>query len=62
MPAMPVALIGKRETIFRLIRLPQHLLRLVHDVEKLRVEMAEQRRGHRGENARMGIAGTGAEQ
>ena len=50
MPAMPVALMGKVSGSCA-IGLSQHLLRLVHDVEELRIEMAEQRRRHRPQHA-----------
>src|SRR5207245_2289304 len=36
-------------------------LRLVHDLKKLGIEMAEQRGSHRGQHARMDVTGPGAE-
>ena len=62
MPAMPVALIGSVSRFLVRKACAQHLLRLVHDLEELRIEMAQQRRGHRSQDARMGVAGAGAEQ
>ena len=47
MPAMPVVLTGKVRGFLVLIGLPQHLLGLEHDFEKVGIEMAEQWRGHR---------------
>jgi hypothetical protein len=53
---------GKRERVLGLERLPQHFLGFVHQDQKVRIEMAHERRGHHGEHARMHVAGTGAEQ
>ena len=41
------------------IALQHGAARLVHDLEKLGIEMAEQRRGHRGQHARMDVTGPG---
>ena len=37
----------ERQLVLRLVHLAQHLLRLGHDLQELRVEVAQQRRGHR---------------
>ena len=41
MPALPVPDIGKRQPIFGLKDLAQHRHALIHDLEKLRIEMAD---------------------
>ena len=62
MPADAGAADGERQTVLRAEHLAQHLLRLVHDVQELGIEMADQRRRHGGQDARMNVAGTGTEQ
>ena len=47
MPAMPVPLTGKVRCSW-LQGLAQHLLGLVHERQELRIEMADERRGHDG--------------
>ncbi len=53
---------GKSEMVLGLECLPQHVLDLVHEHDELRIEVPHERRGHRGQHARMHVAGTGAKQ
>ncbi len=62
MPAMPVAPTGKVMGFFVRKALARRFLRVGHDFEEARVQMADERRGHRAEDARMGVAWSGAEQ
>src|SRR6266852_4740613 len=48
---------GEGETIVRPKRKPQEFLALVHDLQKLRVKMANEGIGHRRQNARVHVAG-----
>jgi hypothetical protein len=41
---------------------PEHLLRLVHDLQELRIKVADEGCGHGGQDPRVDIARTGPEQ
>ncbi len=53
---------GEGQEVLGLKRLPQHVLDFVHQHQKLRIEMPHERRGHRGQDARMHVAGTRTKQ
>ena len=58
----PGARDGQSQAVRGLKRVPQQLLRAVHQDQEVRVEMAEERRGHRGRHARVNHVGSRAEQ
>jgi hypothetical protein len=47
----------KGQAVGRSKSLPQELLHLIHDLQELRVQVADEGRGHRRQNARMNVAG-----
>jgi hypothetical protein len=53
---------GKGHLILRLINGAKHFLDGVHNLQELRIEMAQKRRNHSSKQARMGIARTGTKQ
>ena len=59
-PALPVPLTASVERVLRLKHLPQHRLRLVHDLQEIRVEVPDGRGAQCRQHARMRIARAGA--
>ena len=62
MPAEPVPLTASVISFLRAQHAAQHLLHVVHQLEVVRIEMPDRRRGQRRQHARMHVARTGAEQ
>ena len=42
--------------------LAQHVLRFIHDLQEIGIEVADERHGHGREHARMHVTGSGAEE